>query len=483
MTNNPREQIADRLALHIAEQLAELSYRHIDARGREVAILALSDTVSVASAASRSPSSIIISGYLKQFGAPGTCSLIAGHGKFDAADAAFANGVSAHALDLDDGNEDILGHPSAVLVPTILALAEELDKKPADAITAYAAGIEVMVRLGRTVNPTLYSRGWHPTSTLGVFGAAAASAKLLGLDRAHTSAALALAASRASGIKANFGTMAKALHVGNAARDGIVCARLAAKGFSGSHGALDDAQGFLPLFVGPDLDVSPILAKGRPIINTVNNPIKFYGCCASTHAAVQASLNLHQQFRDAPPHLINRIAVHVDPARLPHTDRAELDTSLEGKFSMQYVVACALVDGKLSLGHFEGDSFRREEICQVMKKVDLRPDIPEGLPNCYDALVELIDCRHQVIAFARVNGEAVIGPEAGSLGNPAAWAKFDDCLSVAFSLNERTCITRAMRDFEHLQSVKTLMQHLIPGSPVRADGGVATQPMIGADHA
>src|SRR5205814_1903781 len=152
-------------------------------------------------------------------------------------DAALVNGTAAHALDFDDVSNSLGGHPSAPILPAIFALGEVLDRpeKPVggrDFITAYVAGFETETRIARGVHFHHYEKGWHPTATLGVFGAAAASCHLLGLDRAKTAQALAIAASLASGIKANFGTMTKPLHVGHTARNGLFAALLARDGFT-----------------------------------------------------------------------------------------------------------------------------------------------------------------------------------------------------------------------------------------------------------
>src|SRR5262245_57897512 len=159
-------------------------------------------------------------------------------------DAALANGIAAHALDYDDLNASLSGHPSVPVLPAALALAERERASGQALLTAFVVGVEIEAKLGRALNPAHYESGWHATSALGIFGAAAAAAKLLGLTPDHTAHGLAIAASMARGIKANFGTDCKPLHVGHAARCGIEAALLARAGFTGNPRALEHGNGF-----------------------------------------------------------------------------------------------------------------------------------------------------------------------------------------------------------------------------------------------
>jgi len=164
--------------------------------------------------------------------------------------AALANGTAAHALDFDDMCFVSLAHPSAPLVPACIAAAEPVAASGRAVLDAYFIGFEIEARLGRVMNPRHYERGWHCTSTLGTIGAAAACGRLLGLDASAAARALAIAASEASGLKENFGTMVKPLHAGLAARNGVLAALLAKRGMTASAQALDGAQGFLHAFDG-----------------------------------------------------------------------------------------------------------------------------------------------------------------------------------------------------------------------------------------
>jgi 2-methylcitrate dehydratase PrpD len=302
-------------------------------------------------------------------------------------DAALVNGVAAHALDYDDVQASLSGHPSVPVLPPALALAERQRASGAALLTAFVVGVEIESKLGRAVNPAHYEAGWHATSTLGVFGAAAAAGSLLGLSAEAMARALAIAASMSSGIKANFGTDCKPWHGGHAARCGLEAAQLAAAGFTGNPRVLEHGDGFGSTHgagMKPDWELT-VAGLGAP--HEVANPgvgVKRFPACASTHQALDAVLDL--------------IAQHaIDPARVdavecgvsymaPHQliyDHAH--TGLQGKFSMQYCVAAALLDRTVGLAQFADERVRRPDVQALMPKVRMfvHPEqtTRESLPN------------------------------------------------------------------------------------------------------
>ncbi|MEU6641936.1 MmgE/PrpD family protein [Saccharomonospora sp. NPDC046836] len=383
---------------------------------------------------------------------PGPSLVIGTRVRTTAQDAALLNGVAAHALDYDDGNRKLGGHPSAVLVPTILALGEELGSAPTDVVVAYAAGFEAMSRIAEGINPAHYRRGWHPTSTLGVFGAAAAAARLLDLGPERMAAALAAAASMAAGVKANFGTMVKSLHVGHAARDGLLCAKLAAAGLTASRSALDGAQGFFVLYAD-DVDVEAIVSDRGPRANTRINTIKQYPCCQSTHCAATAAIALHSRL-PAGDRDIRDVQVVVDPNRIPHTDRPSIRDAFEGKFSMQYVVARGLLDGRVGLDHFEGDADREPGVRELMTRVVLVAAPPGGAPNSFAAEVTVRTARGE-----KLTASADLDTIASMAEPPAGlWTKFADCAGRALPDDRVAALAAAAGSFGEVGDLGDLMQ-------------------------
>lgn len=289
-------------------------------------------------------------------------------------DAALINGTASHALDFDDCNNTLGGHPSAPVLSALLPLAQQLDSSGRDLVLAYVAGFEAECKLGLAVNFHHYTKGWHPTATLGTFGAAAACARLLGLDSDATATALALAASFASGIKANFGTMAKPLHVGHCARNGLYAARLAHQGFTANNATVfEHKQGFLDVFNGPGTyDAQRALdAWARPLdIVEPGIAIKQYPCCGSTHPALDAMLDLARRYRPRPDDVV-RIDAWIHSRRLAHTNRPDPNSPLDAKFSLQYVLARALLDARVGVADFEPDSYMQPAARALLGRINV----------------------------------------------------------------------------------------------------------------
>ncbi len=312
--------------------------------------------------------------------ADGPALVLGGTRRVGALDAALINGTAAHALDFDDCNNTMGGHPSVPVLPALMALAEELAQagtRPVsgrDFLLAYVAGFEVETKLALAVNFHHYQKGWHPTATLGVFGAAAACAHLMGLDAGRTATALALAASLASGIKANFGTMTKPLHVGHCARNGLYAARLAQRGFTANAATVfEHEQGFLDVFNGPGTydTARAVEAWAAPLdIVRPGIAIKQYPCCGSTHPAIDSLLALVRQHRWAPAQ-VARVQAWIHPRRLKHTNRPTPKSALDAKFSLQYVLSRAIVDGCVAIEHFEGDAHADPRIQALLPRVEV----------------------------------------------------------------------------------------------------------------
>ena len=224
---------------------------------------------------------------------PGKSRLWFGPTQTSASEAALVNGVAAHALDYDD--VALRGHPSAALVPAILAVGQELGSSGAQMLDAYVAGYEVWANLVGRESDVHHIKGWHPTGIFGSIGASAACAVLRGLDARRSSHALGLGASQSAGIMANFGSMAKPFHAGRAAQAGVMSARLAAAGFTAQPDALEHPQGFLAA-VSPDGNVdrerpAGDMGKSWQIVSERLN-VKKYPTCYYTHRALDAVLDL-----------------------------------------------------------------------------------------------------------------------------------------------------------------------------------------------
>ncbi len=294
------------IAETLAERIAGVHHDALPAEALHWARVAILDTVGCTLAGASEPCARIVA---RVTASHGPCLVFGTAQRAAPLDAALINGTASHALDFDDCSDTLGGHPSAPILPALFALAET---RPADGqafVAAYVAGWETETRIARGINFYHYEKGWHPTATIGVFGATAACCHLLGLAPEVTAKALGLAASFASGVKANFGTMTKPLHVGHSSRNGMLAALLAADGFTANAGALEHRQGFLHVFNGEgNFDVEPILREwGQPWdIVRPGVAIKQYPCCGSTHPAVDAILSLVRE-HGLTPAMVERV--------------------------------------------------------------------------------------------------------------------------------------------------------------------------------
>src|SRR5499433_4225470 len=268
----------------LADRIAEVTFEALPREAVATAKKGILDTVGVTLAGAKEDTTAVVARTLRWTAGQGAALIFGGRERVDALSAALINGTAAHALDFDDCNNTLGGHPSAPILPALFALADE---RPVDGrafITAYVAGFETECKLGLGVNFHHYTKGWHATATLGVHGAAAAACHLMRLDARRTATALAIACSLASGIKANFGTMTKPLHVGHCARNGLLAALLAEQDFTANAGAFEHVQGFLDVFNGPGTyDTARILAHWGAPFDVVEPgiAIKQYPCCGS----------------------------------------------------------------------------------------------------------------------------------------------------------------------------------------------------------
>lgn len=316
----------------------------------------------------------------------GAASVLGRRYRLAAPDAALVNGYLSHALDYDDVHESVRGHPSAVLMPALLAEAEERRATGAAFLSAYIVGVETMCRLGMALGSRHYEAGWHSTATLGALGAAAACARLAGLDVESTSRALGLAGTQAGGLRVHFGSDVKPLHAGFAARSGMLAARLAAAGVAGAAEPLDGPLGFLSVFSGGTATPGRAVRDwGQPWqIVEPGMWFKLYPCCSAAHHAADAALAIRAARRPAPAD-IESVTVSFPPGGDAALVIREPKTGVEGRFSVEYVVAAALTDGDLGVETFS-DKPIRPDLAELAAKVERRCDrelvpAPNAMPK------------------------------------------------------------------------------------------------------
>jgi 2-methylcitrate dehydratase PrpD len=336
----------------------------------ELATRAVIDTVAVSLAATGDATVTTLIGALGKGAGGGPATVLATGERADARHAALVGGASAHALDFDDVDDAMIGHPSAVLVPTVLAVGEEVDATGRAILEAYWAGLTTCRALAAALDVAgHYAKGWHTTMTLGTLGAAASAGRLRGLSIAHMQHALGIAASLAGGSRQNFGTMTKPLHAGLAASNGVLASSLAGHGFSADPDQLEKPLGFLALFgadgPAPTAGTVQEAFDSQPAVN-----VKLYPCCYYAVRAADATLELVEAGLQADD--VDRIEVVVHPGGLAPLIHSRPRTGLEAKFSLEYVLAACIADRELTLATFTDARVLRPQLKDLVERVRVR---------------------------------------------------------------------------------------------------------------
>jgi 2-methylcitrate dehydratase PrpD len=264
--------------------------------------------------------------------------------------AALMNGISSHTFDFDDTHLKTVIHPSGPVASAILALAERQPVKGEDFMHAFILGVEVECRIGNSVYPAHYSVGWHITGTAGVFGAAAAAGKLLGLNEKQLVWALGIAATQSSGLREMFGTMCKPFHPGNAARNGLMAALMAQKNFTSSEEGIEAKRGFAHVLSTEFKPAEITEGLGKSFEISLNT-YKPFACGIVIHPAIDGCIQLRNEHKLKAAD-IESIALKVHPLVLELTGKKEPQTGLEGKFSVYHSAAVAVIHGAGGEGQY-----------------------------------------------------------------------------------------------------------------------------------
>jgi 2-methylcitrate dehydratase PrpD len=459
------------IARDLAERIAGVTYGALPEAASHWAKVAILDTVGCTLAGASEPCARIVARVTTPFAPTGPSLVFGTQSRVAPLDAALINGTASHALDFDDCSDTLGGHPSAPILPALFALAETRAVDGSAFIAAYVAGWETETRIARGINFHHYEKGWHPTATIGVFGSTAACCHLLGAPPAVTATALGLAASFASGVKANFGTMTKPLHVGHASRNGLLAALLAADGFTANDGAIEHRQGFLHVLNGVgNFDAEAILRDwGQPWdILQPGVAIKQYPCCGSTHPAVDAMLALVRD-HDLTPALVERVDSWTHPRRLAHTNRPDPQSELDAKFSVQYCLARALLSRRVSLEHFEGDSFRDPAIRALLRRIHAAPHPDMSMASTQhfgaEVRVKLTDGRVLSKAVERPLGRGPTHP----LPDDLLEAKFLNCAARALPMDAAEKLLEVLRTLDSAMDMRNVMAAMVPTAALAAD--------------
>lgn len=445
------------LTAELAGFVSGLALADVPMAAQAVARTGFADCFGVMIAGAREPVVSLIDRELTAADGADQASLIPSLARRNVADAALVNAVAAHVLDYDDVTLD--GHPSAVLVPAILAQAEALQSSGSEMLTAYAAGYEVWAELLVREPVPLHQKGWHPTAVRGPVAAAAACAKLRRLGPDETATALAIAGSMAGGLVANFGTLTKCFQVGRAAQSGVIAARLAQAGLTGAADALEHKSGFLAAFSPggqPELARSLDSSKEEWHLERQGLNLKRYPICYATHRAIDAAVELAMR-HDLHHSHVERISVSTGEMQMLMLRNERPRTAFEAKFSMQFAMASSLVARNVGLSQLNDQFVRSPEVQALIPRVvtTTTSETMDGSAFAPSESVEITTVEGEVFASEQI--VFAKGSKQRPLSRDELEAKFRDCLGDDLTEAAKSTAFERLMHLERLNGAADLL--------------------------
>jgi 2-methylcitrate dehydratase PrpD len=415
------------LTAYVSDFITSTRYEDIPEEVLALGSKSILDGLGLALAGSMSTLAPLLKRYLETLcPSPGKCSIIGTGQKVPPRFAAFANGAFIHADDYDDTQlavsrdrvYGLLTHPTVPVLPAALALSEAGERAGRDLLTAYHVGVEVECKIAEAISPRHYNDGFHTTGTVGVFGSAAACAKLLGLDAVRTAHALGIAASQAGGLRRSFGSMTKPFHAGHAAEAGVVAADLAALGWTAAPDILEGVFGFFQA-AGGGFDSALIADRlGKPW--TLASPgvsIKPYPSGSLTHPAMGEMLRLIRQF-DINPFEVEKVEVGANHSMVTTLLHHRPATGLQAKFSMEFGLSILLLERKAGLAEYTDAIVQRRDVQEMIRRVDFHVD-PEAERAGLDKMTSLLNVHLR-------DGRVLSGRAQFAKGSPADPMSYDE---------------------------------------------------------
>jgi 2-methylcitrate dehydratase PrpD len=469
------------LTAHVASFITSTKYSDIPKDVMDLGKKSVLDGLGLALAGSVARSGQLVRRHLQGLGCAsakgsgllrsGAASVIGSDLRLPARFAAFANGTAIHADDYDDTQlavakdrvYGLLTHPTAPVLPAVLAVGQRDGRSGRDLLRAYHVGVEVECKIAEAMNPRHYQHGFHSTATCGTFGAAAALANLLGFSAETVRTALGIAGSQSAGLRENFGTMMKPFHAGRAAESGVIAAEFASLGFTATPYILEAPRGFFRA-AGGGYDEGAIQGKlGQPW--TFADPgvsIKPHPSGSLTHPGMTLMLALIKQ-HDIRPDQVEHIGVGTNqnmPNALIHH---QPDTELQAKFSMEFCMAVLLLKRKAGLSEFTDEVVNRPDVQSMIKKVEFGVH-PEAEAAGYDKMTTIIEITLR--DGRKISGRADFGK--GSPANPMSYEevadKFRECAAFSrWPSDKAERVVEMVRSLENLADVRELTGLLSKG--------------------
>ncbi len=464
----------------ISELLADfvlgLEYPRIPFHIRERAKMRVLDFLGVALAGCQIPSSRMMIEVVKELGGTPESTIVGERMRVSCTHAALANGTMAHASDYDDDHRSATMHPGAAVVPAALAMAERKGCEGLHLIEAIVAGYEVICRVGEAFLGTQYHEGFHPTGVCGVFGAAAAAAKILKLSPKEMVSAFGIAGTQASGLEEwkSDGTWIKRMHPGKAAQSGILAALLAEKGYTGPATIFEGKYGFLNAFsFERTYDPKKITEGLGEVFIGHNTAFKPYPCCRFLHQVIDGVLQ-RVKSDEIGPDKIKEIRVRtfktgIDTLMKPEERRYRPQTIVDAQFSIPFVVGAAVVRKRVSLSEFTEESIRDPEILEIASRVkgEEDPEYTRGYPERFPTSID-IELKNGSVLKSYVDIPSGDPEKKEYIESPSRFdkeivEKFLLLISgiPSFSHRSRKIVT-SVQGLDHEEDVSKLMRLLAP---------------------
>jgi 2-methylcitrate dehydratase PrpD len=449
----------------VSNFIANTRYEDIPAQAIELAKAAFTDCLGVAVAGSGEELSAHILEYVKSVGGDEQATVYASGLRTSVENASLVNASMAHALDFDDWALCVQGHPSVYLVPNLIALAEKYGYSGKDILTAYVVGFEVVASFPYYITQTWFDQGWHPTGVTGTLGACAAACNIMRLPPDTVKYAIGIACAEAAGIRANNGTMCKALHAGNAAMNGVKAAKLADLGLNSCPNMLEVSRGFVKSFgynEEPDWDqMLGHLGKEYRICGPKGLNIKPFPCAGGANFAIDSVLQLKKDY-DFKVEDIESIDLLVNPQAHLALIHHEPKTGLQGKFSMEFVTARSLLYGHLTLADFTDEAVCEPAVQDLIKKCRWTVHYP--LPS-KDGKADEFDPKG--VKLHLKDGRVLMRECFAHLGMPSRpmpkemmEKKFRDCAGMYLPMEKVDKCLESLGKLEKLENVKELVSNL-----------------------
>ncbi len=410
----------------MARFITEAKFEDIPTPAVNLAKLCLLDAVGCAIYGTTRPLGKIFTSLIDELGGTPVARVLGTKIETNAVNAAMANGTLGHSEDFDDFTG---GHQAVLLMPVVLAIGEEHRRSGREALLSYIVGFDITLNVTHAMGEDHYGKGWHNTSSIGTLGSTAAAAKMLNLDEMQTRMALGIGATQAAGLRANFGTMTKPFHPGNACRAGVMAAKMAQKGYEANPDVMEHRFGYAAVYGEEMMNLSAVprhlgnpwalMGSGKEVANGI--AIKVWPCCGGTHGANTAITRLLKKhpIKAEDVASVDIVTTHEPSCMAPNLRWPK--SGLQGKFSTWFTVASCIVDGgRLDLSSFTDEAAMRPAVQEMLKKVNItqdpdcvgRPHRSRGGGHYWDLTVTL------------KNGERLVAPRieaTGGRGDTYGW--------------------------------------------------------------